>query len=351
MEFNGKQLACPRCKSSMKLRSSFNDRARAKCDNIECGYHPYADKCLEDTYLSPKKVDNIAYAIPRADIEIYPIVTHKGEAPDGCTHYFIPDLQCKSEVDLFYCSWIGHDIALKRPDVIVNIGDHADMPSLSYYDKGTKRAEGKRVYLDIESSLEGMNRLLKPIWDIQQQELSEFGEIRYKPRMILTMGNHEERIVRHVEACPELFGFLSLESLRYDEFGWEVYPFLEPAMANGVAYCHYFANPLSGRPWGGTIMNVMKNVGESFTMGHVQKFDMYMRYLPASGRRQIGMVCGAAYPHDEHYKGPQGNHHFRGTVTKTNVEQGGYDFQITSLDTLKQNYELMLNNNSITVDF
>lgn len=328
MPISEKDLKCPRCSGAMKFRSQIEGRKRAKC--LDCGYHPFADLCI-----SSREKRDVKTSIPRSDIEIYPIKTSKGEKPDGCTHYFIGDLQCKDEVDLDYCRWIGEDIARTKPDVIINIGDHADMPSLSSYDRGKASHEGRRVHLDIEAAIKGMNLLLKPLWQIQQKELKKFGEIQYKPRMILTMGNHEERIERHVNANPELVGLLSTDSLRYKEFGWEVYDFLVPAMANGVAYCHFFANPLTGKPYGGTIMNVLKNVGESFSMGHVQKFDLFMRYLPASGKRQMALVNGASYSHDEGYKGPQGNHHFRGIVVKRFVADGGYDLELRSLDTLK----------------
>ena|GEM_PF-624804 len=346
---NNSQLECPRCHSLMRLRSSFAGKRRAKCEG--CGYFPFAEKCIKKdagyvetsvqasvNVLTQDKQAKIADVTVRADIDVFSIETTVGEVADGCSHYFIPDLQCRDDEDLAYCSWIGGHIADVKPDVIINIGDHADMASLSYYDKGTAKGEGRRVCADIESAIEGMNRLLRPIYDIQQAELKEHGEIIYKPRMILTLGNHEHRINRHVESNPALVGFLSTDSLRYKDFGWEVYDFLVPAMANGVAYAHFFANPLTGRPYGGTIMNVLKNVGESFSMGHVQKFDMHMRYLPATGRRQMALVCGAAYPHDEDYKGPQGNHHFRGTIVKTNVSQGGYDIALSSLSTLKELY-------------
>ena len=54
---------------------------------------------------------------------------------ENVTHLMIPDTQCKPNIDMSYLSWVGQYIVDKKPEVIVHIGDHADMPSLSSYDK------------------------------------------------------------------------------------------------------------------------------------------------------------------------------------------------------------------------
>jgi len=253
------------------------------------------------------------------------------------THLVIPDTQCKPDIDMAYLSWLGEYIVERKPDVIVNLGDHADMPSLSSYDKGKKRAEGKRVNKDIEAAIEGMRFLLKPLHKYQEA-LKTSGGAPYKPTMILVMGNHESRIERHVEANPELSGLLSYDNLKYKEFGWEVHDFLKPVIVDGVSYVHYMANPMTGRPYGGTAMNVLKNVGESFTMGHKQTLDVATRFLPASGRQQWAVIAGAYYAHSEDYKGHQGNHHWRGVIVKHNVRDGSYNPMFVDIDYLRRKY-------------
>lgn len=62
----------------------------------------------------------------------------------------IPDCQVKPGVPLDHMSWIGKLIVDKKPDVIVNIGDFADIPSLSSYDVGKKSFEGRRYVDDLE---------------------------------------------------------------------------------------------------------------------------------------------------------------------------------------------------------
>jgi hypothetical protein len=268
----------------------------------------------------------------------YKITTSQREK-DNCKHFFIPDTQCKSGIDMSYLSWVGNYIVDRKPDVIIHIGDHADMPSLSSYDKGKRSAEGNRVTKDINAAIKGMELLLKPLYDYQQKELKEFGEIKYKPRMILTLGNHEQRIQRHVDANPELYGFLGYDNLLYQEMGWEVYDFLKPVIVNGVTYCHFMANPMSGKPYGGTAQNILQKVGESYSVGHKQTLDVATRFLPASGKQQWGIVAGACYPHNEGYKGHQGNIHWRGIIIKHNVSNGSYNPMFVDLDYLKKKYQ------------
>jgi hypothetical protein len=261
----------------------------------------------------------------------------KEAAKEGTTHLVIPDTQVRPGISLDYLRWIGQYIVRKQPDVIVHIGDHADMPSLSSYDKGKRTAEGKRVSEDIQWSIGGMAALLEPLRKLQKQQ-KEAGEVVYNPRMVLTLGNHEDRINRHVDANPELHGFLSIADLKYVEMGWEVVPFLTPINIDGVSYCHYFPNVMTGKPLSGTAQNMLKTIGESFTMGHRQTLDVTTRFLPSSGKQQWGMICGASYTHDEHYKGVQGNKHWRGIVLKHNVRDGSYDPLFISMDWLEAEY-------------
>jgi len=255
----------------------------------------------------------------------------------GRTHIVIPDTQCKPNINKDYLRWYGEYIAKKMPDVIVHLGDHADFESLSSYDKGKKSAEGKRVQKDIEASIEGMNLLLNPIKELQDSQKKLFGAVLYKPRMVLTLGNHEERLMRHVEANPELEGFLSYDNLRYREMGWEVYDYLEPVEIDGITYIHYFPNPFTGKPYGGSALNILQKVGGSFTQGHKQTLDVATRTLH-TGEQQWAIICGASYPHDEKYKGYCGNKHWRGIIVKHNVKNGSYDPLFVAIDYLKERY-------------
>jgi hypothetical protein len=78
-------------------------------------------------------------------------------------------------------------------------------------------------------------------------------------------------------------------------------------------------------------------IGHSFTQGHTQTLDHGIRYV--GDQQQHALVAGACYLHDEDYKGPQGQSHWRGIVVKHEVEDGSYDPMFVSLNYLCHKYE------------
>jgi hypothetical protein len=242
-------------------------------------------------------------------------------------HLVIPDVQAKSDVPLEHLTWIGQYIADKRPDVVCAIGDFADMPSLSHYDIGKKSFEGRRYQKDIKAAHEAMRLLCEPFINLPD----------YKPRMVLTLGNHEDRITRAIDADPKLDGLMSLDDLAYERWGWEVIPYLEPIVIDGICYCHYFASGVMGRPVASArALNNKKHM--SCVMGHVQKRDIDTQYN-ALGKRLTSIFVGACYQHDEPYLNHQGNAEtWRGCWMFNQVIDGEFDEMPLSLDYLKRRY-------------
>lgn len=249
-------------------------------------------------------------------------------------HLFIPDCQVKAGVPLEHLTWIGKYIVAKKPDVVVCIGDFADMPSLCSYDKGKKSFEGRRYKTDIEAARKGMNMLLAPLKEYNENQ-AKLHRLRYKPRLVMTLGNHEERIKRAVESSAELDGVIGYKDLPYED--WEVHDFLKPVFIEGVCYTHYMQNPMTSNPQAGMASTILKNVGHSFACGHAQKLEVATRHL-VNGQQQWGMIAGACYLHDEDYKGHQGNNHWRGVVMLHRVRQGSFDPCFISLDFLRDKY-------------
>lgn len=254
------------------------------------------------------------------------------------THLIIPDCQVKDNVPTDHLEWIGKYIVDIKPDVIVNIGDFADMPSLSSYDKGKKQFEGRRYIIDIESAKQGMKKLLEPLKKYNKNRLKTRHK-QYKPEMHLTLGNHENRINRAVEADAILEDMMATTNLQYEK-DWIVHEFLKPVEIDGVVYAHYFYNPMSSRPYSGMIEGRLKNIGFTFTMGHQQGLAIGMRTLN-NGQMIRGLVAGSCYLHDEGYIGPQGNEHWQGIIVKHEVEDGNYCLMEVSLDYLCRRYEQM----------
>lgn len=251
-------------------------------------------------------------------------------------HAVVADTQCKPGNSLEYMSAIGSYLAEKRPDVIVHIGDNYDFESLSSYDRGKKSFEGRRLKADIEAGNKGLELLLQPIWDLQASQ-KRFKKKVYNPRLVFCTGNHEHRFDRLSEDMPELDGFVGVDTLNIEKFGFEVYPFLKPVEIDGIFYVHFLANPMSGKPYGGSAMNILKTVGRSFVVGHKQTLDIAIR-PSIDGKMQIGIVNGACYEHMENYKGFQGNNHFRGITMLNEVNDGFALPSFVSLDYMIKKY-------------
>ena len=157
----------------------------------------------------------------------------------------IPDTQVKSGIDTDSLERIGVFLLEKKPDVIVHLGDHWDMPSLSSYDVGKKVFEGRRYKEDILAGNAGMERLLKPITYYNKDRLRKHKK-QYTPRKVFLLGNHCHRIERAVNDDPKLDGTIGYQDLKLD--GWEVHPFLEVVIIEGIAFSHYFTTGTAGRP-------------------------------------------------------------------------------------------------------
>lgn len=251
-------------------------------------------------------------------------------------HLVIPDIQARDDVPTDHLRWIGQYIIDKKPEVIVQIGDFSDMPSLSSYDKGKKSFEGRRYKKDIMSARAAMNTLLTPLKEYNTR-MRATKHSQYKPRMVLTLGNHEERIERAVEQQPELEGIIGYHDLPYED--WEVHDYLKPVIIDGVQYIHYNPAPMTGKPRPGRAWSQLEKVGVSFVVGHQQVLDVATRFLPC-GSQQWGIIAGAAYPHFESYKGHVGNHHWRGIIMLHDVRDGSFDPMFISLDYLEKRYGL-----------
>jgi hypothetical protein len=226
-------------------------------------------------------------------------------------------------------------IVAEKPDVVVHIGDFADMESLSSYDKGKKSFEGRRYRADIEAAHAGMEALLGPLNDYNaRRAATKHGP--YRPRLVLTMGNHEERIARTINEEPMLDGAIGLGDLKYVEYGWEVYKFLKVVVIGGVAFAHYFQTGVMGRPASSAQAQLNKK-HMSCVAGHQQGRQMAQAYR-ADGRQITSIIAGSCYEHKEGYLGEQGNEHWHGVLMLNNVEDGCFDEQFVPLAEVKKKY-------------
>ena len=251
-------------------------------------------------------------------------------------HLFIPDLQIQPGVDISHLNAIGNYILKVRPDVIIQAGDFAEMHSLSSYDTGKKAGEGARYREDINAARKGMETLMQPLYTYWQSQRKNKKRL-YSPIRIITLGNHENRINKHINNYPVLEGSLGINDFDFQRHGWKVIPFLEVARVDGILYSHYFPRNATGRivqtyrgaPCART--QVLRE-GQSATAGHLQGLDFHVQQR--GNRRDYGLIAGSCYLHDHEYLSPQGTNEWRGIVVKHEVHQGSYDPMFVSINYL-----------------
>lgn len=245
----------------------------------------------------------------------------------------IPDTQVKEDVDTSHLKWISNYIVAKQPDIVLHLGDHWDMPSLSLYDVGKKTFEGKRYKKDIEAGNKGMALLTSTLIDYNKKQ-KQNGKKQYRPDLIYLSGNHDWRIHRAVNDDPKLDGTIGLSDR--DLTGWNHVPFLEPCIINDVAFCHYFVTGVAGRP-AATAAAQLRRTNMSCVAGHQQ--GKQVAYAPrADGSQITSIITGSCYLHDEEYMNVQGNKHWRGVVMLHEVENGHFDEMFVSLKFLGEKY-------------
>lgn len=242
--------------------------------------------------------------------------------------FVIPDCQVRPDVPLEHLEWIGKAIVHYQPDVVVNLGDFADLPSLSSY-ASRREAEGRRYEADVASVKQGMNILMAPLRKRWGSTLKRAGA----PRLVLTHGNHENRILRAVDEFPHLEGFMSLGDLGYEEAGWETFPFLHIVSIEGTAFSHLFQQPGTSRPVSGMIETRIKNIGFGFCQGHQQGLRTGM-VARNNGELVRGIVAGSAYLHTEEYTGQTDSAYWRGCLILNDARRGQYSLMELDLDYL-----------------
>ena len=246
----------------------------------------------------------------------------------------IPDTQCAPGRPTEHLAWAGQAICDYKPDVVVHLGDHWDMPSLSSHDqKGSKYFEGKRYLADVDAGNEGMNILLKPLKELQLKQRKNKEKV-YKPRLVFLMGNHENRINRAINNNPMLEGVIGTHSLHLKD--WEVHEFLHPVFINGVGFNHYWPVGAMGRP-ASSAAQIISKLHMSCIAGHQQgKQVAYGKR--ADGTPLCAIIAGSYYLHSEDYMDDLSNQHWRGLVVLNEVSDGHLDEMFLSIRYLQRKY-------------
>lgn len=249
------------------------------------------------------------------------------------THLVIPDSHAHPNYSNERAHWLGKLIHDVNPDVIINIGDGADLPSLASYEKGTRAAIGRTYSADIAAHCDFLDKVH---WELRKHK-------KKLPRRVYLIGNHEFRITKAINVQPELEGAISLKDLQLDKYYNEVvdYEGNTPGSItiDGITYAHYFVSGVMGRGISGEhpAYSLITKQLSSATQGHIHTLDFCQR-SNAHGRKVNGLVCGVYQDYDAPWAGEVNKLWWKGVVVKHNVEDGNYDPEFISIDRLKKVY-------------
>lgn len=248
----------------------------------------------------------------------------------------IPDQHAHPNYHNKRADYLGRLILDLKPDLLVNLGDCVDLPSLSTYDKGKASFHGKNYEKDINSHLDFQERLWHPIRKAK----------RRRPTSFVLEGNHEHRIKRALEIDPQLSGEkfgISFNNLELSEFYNEVieYEGGTPGILEleGILFAHYFISGVMGRAIGGehhAYSLISKNLVSS-VCGHSHTADFAIR-TTGNNQKVMGLVAGCYQDYSSEWAGVVNHLWWSGVVILRNVENGQFSPQFVSIKELENEY-------------
>lgn len=246
----------------------------------------------------------------------------------------VPDQHADPRHDNIRADYLGKAIVDMRPDVVVNLGDAADMASLSAYDRGKRSFHGRNYRADIQSHLDFQERMWAPIRAAK----------RKMPYSVVLEGNHEHRIEKALDLSPELEGTMSFNDYDFSRHYDEIirYRGATPGTIEirGVTFGHYLTVGVLGRPIGGIHSAYSLSVGTmaSCVVGHSHLADYHIR-TGIDGRVVQSVVAGCYFDYNHEWAGEQVNQlYWRGLVLLKDVENGHFDPEFISLSRLRKVY-------------
>lgn len=254
----------------------------------------------------------------------------------GKSYLIVPDSHSHPDHHNDRADWLGKFILDRKPDVVVNIGDGFDMPSLSSYDKGKASFHGNNYEKDINSGLDFLDRMWHPIKKAKRKQ----------PYKVFCVGNHEQRLQRVLEQDPQLAGDrygVSWSNYQLDNYHHEVIPYEggTPGIwqSDGISFAHFLVSGLMGRPIGGEhhAASLLAKNYSSCVVGHSHTVDWAVR-SGSNGKRIMGLVSGVYQDYTSGWAGVVNNLWVPCVWMLNNVDDGVFEPEMISVESLKKEY-------------
>lgn len=231
----------------------------------------------------------------------------------------------------------GYFAGVRDVDVVVCMGDFADCPSLSDYDRKKKTFEGRRYKKDVAAAHEALALFDEGFFKGRDSIGSKKGTDFY-----MMGGNHDEdRIGRMINSNPELDGLIDISDMRYKEHGWKYTEYKDGLDINGMAFSHFFASGVMGRPISGErpALSLINKLHQSSCVGHSHLYDRAHRTRP-DGQRVLGISAGW-FGHLKHKEGWNKNTahlYWNGLIILKNLFKGDGAIEENSQEELWKTY-------------
>lgn len=259
--------------------------------------------------------------------------------PTPRSHLVMPDDHTYKGDNLRRYQAFGNYCAEHQPEVIVKLGDSADMASLSSYDVGKKEFVFQNVQDDIEALHASEEVMYAPIHALNRR-LAKDKKKKYDPLVIKIHGNHEYRLAKLLEYEPRW----ASKTINMDAFNTRqgvneiVIPYMDFIRIDGIHYSHVWASGVMGRPVANA-KAILSKKGVSATMGHSHTLDVATMSRP-DGTNIRAMIAGCFLdPEYQGFGGPQVDRiYWSGILHKHDVLDGDYDLEEISIERLLNKY-------------
>lgn len=232
-------------------------------------------------------------------------------------------------------SWLGEFLYDIKPDLVVDLGDGADMKSLNTFDTRYPQAIVSQSYeRDVDSYNDAMERIR---FKFKQQK-------RKRPYFVGFEGNHENRIKKAIAHDPRLEGdrygvsFSHLNTKDYFD-DYHEYENSAPAIAEygGIDFAHFFSSGNFGTAMSGKhhAYTLLQNRHRSSICGHSHKRGVYFEDQAGI----VGLVAGCYKGADEGWAGQSNSSWWKGVVVLNEVDgTGRFEPEFVSLKRLEEVY-------------
>lgn len=252
-----------------------------------------------------------------------------GEDPVvGKTVLVIGDAHAEPNQSLRRFRWLGRMVRDIKPDLVVGIGDWWSLDSLGSFDKpGSVQFEGRRFWEDVDAGVAALQ--------VYKESLGKFS-----CRHVMTLGNHEHRILRVAESDSRFSDLFSYEVLKLSHYGWEALDYLVPLEYEGIAFVHCFTQPSTSKTLERGVnlcRNVIQKHHTSGVFGHTHLYGYY-EDLTLAGLRMCVLNVGCYFTHHMSYAGPDNARWRRGIAVLRNVKNGAFDPEWWSMERIISKY-------------